>query len=54
MKRTLDVLTIDQLVDRFAEIGIAQDQALLYDEYKKFKCLFGLMNEVDSALFKPD
>jgi hypothetical protein len=25
-------MTVDQLVDRFAEIGIGQDQALLYDE----------------------
>ncbi|QBR70674.1 hypothetical protein CU048_04590 [Beijerinckiaceae bacterium] len=50
MKRTLDVLTIDQLVDRFAEIGIAQDKALLYDEHKKFNRLFNEMNEVDQEL----
>jgi hypothetical protein len=29
VKRTLDELTVDQLSDRFAEIGVAQDQALL-------------------------
>ncbi len=43
-------LTIDQLVDRFAEIGIAQDQALLYDEHKKFNRLFSEMNDVDQEL----
>lgn len=37
-------------VDRFAEIGIAQDQALLYDEHKKFNRLFSEMNDVDQEL----
>ncbi|QBR70677.1 hypothetical protein CU048_04605 [Beijerinckiaceae bacterium] len=50
MKRKLEDLNVDQLVLRFAEIGVAQDQALLYDEYKKFKRLFNLMNEVDQEL----
>jgi hypothetical protein len=43
-------LTVDQLVDRFAEIGVAQDQALLYDEHKKFNRLYSEMNEVDKEL----
>lgn len=50
MKRTLDELTVDQLVDRFAEIGVAQDQALLYDEHKKFRRLYSEMNDVDQEL----
>jgi hypothetical protein len=50
MRRSLEHLTIDQLVDRFADIGIAQDQALLYDQHQKFKRLFREMNEVDQEL----
>jgi UTP-glucose-1-phosphate uridylyltransferase len=46
----LETMTIYQLVDRFAEIGIAQDQALLYDEYGKFNRLFGQMTDVDNEL----
>ncbi len=48
----LKSITVDQLVDRFAEIGIAQDQALLYDEYKRFNRLFNQMNDVDQELRK--
>ena len=43
-------MTIDQLVARFAEIGIAQDEALLYDEHKKFRLLYSQMDEVDKEL----
>lgn len=50
MKRTLKDLTIDQLVDRFAELGIAQDQALLYDEHRQYNRLFADMNDVDQEL----
>jgi hypothetical protein len=50
LKRTLKDFTLDKLVDRFAEIGIAQDQALLCDEHEKFKRLFNEMNEVDQEL----
>jgi Domain of unknown function (DUF2019) len=46
----LEKLTVDQLVERFAEIGGAQDRALLYDERKKFNSLFSQMNEVDQEL----
>lgn len=52
MKKMLRDQTVDQLVGRFAEIGVAQDQALLYGEYKKFKRLFNEMNEVDQELRK--
>jgi len=50
MKRKLQDLTVDQLVDSFADIGVAQDQALLYDEHKKYTRLFSDMNEVDQEL----
>ncbi|MGB6174901.1 MAG: DUF2019 domain-containing protein [Methylocella sp.] len=43
-------MTNDQLVDRFAEIGIAQDEALLYDEHKEFRRLYSQMDEVDKEL----
>jgi hypothetical protein len=40
----------DQLVDRFAEIGIAQDDALFHDRYAKFKQLYKQMDEIDLEL----
>jgi hypothetical protein len=43
-------MTVDQLVDRFADIGVAQDQALLYDEIGKFNRLFDQMHAVDNEL----
>ncbi|MGP0057847.1 MAG: DUF2019 domain-containing protein [Beijerinckiaceae bacterium] len=46
----LDRLTIDQLVDRFAEIGGAQDEALFNDQYAKFNRLFDKMKAVDDEL----
>ncbi len=53
-KQDLKALTTDQLVDRFAEIGIAQDNAL-WDELGTNQCsqynrLFDQMNEVDKEL----
>ncbi|HEV7909773.1 MAG TPA: DUF2019 domain-containing protein [Methylocella sp.] len=38
------------LVDRLAEIGVAQDQALLYDEIGKFNRLFDQMHAADIEL----
>ena len=46
----LEQLTIDQLVERFAEIGIAQDNALLHDQYAKFNRLYDRMQAVDDEL----
>ncbi|MGO8845398.1 MAG: DUF2019 domain-containing protein [Methylocella sp.] len=46
----LKSMTTDQLVDRFAEIGIAQDQALLYGEVGPFRKLYLQMKEVDTEL----
>jgi hypothetical protein len=39
-----------QLVDRFAEIAIAQDQAILFSETAKFNRLFRVVDEVDNEL----
>ncbi len=46
----LKSLTVRQLVDRFAEIGIAQDEAILYDEHRRYRQLFVEMNAVDAEL----
>jgi phage pi2 protein 07 len=46
----LQAMTVDELVDRFAEIGIAQDQALLYNEISKFTKLYWQMKDVDTEL----
>ncbi len=43
-------MTVDQLVDRFAEIGVAQDQAELLGEIGKFTRLFDKMHLVDIEL----
>jgi hypothetical protein len=43
-------MTVDQLVERFVAIGVAQDKALLYGEHRKFNRLFREMNEVDQGL----
>jgi hypothetical protein len=39
MKIALNKMTVDQLVDRFAEIGIAQDDALWDGKYATFNRL---------------
>jgi Domain of unknown function (DUF2019) len=46
----LQEMTVDQLVDRFAEIGVDQDRALLYDEIGRFNKLFDQMHAVDNEL----
>ncbi|MGB6174905.1 MAG: DUF2019 domain-containing protein [Methylocella sp.] len=46
----LEKLTVDQLVERFAEIGIAQDTAELMGEIGKFNKLYREMKEVDTEL----
>jgi hypothetical protein len=49
-KRDLKALTTDQLVDRFAEIGIAQNNALWDQKYAVFNRLYDQMDEVDQEL----
>jgi hypothetical protein len=43
-------MTVDQLVKRFAEIGIAQDEALLENNITKFNRLFDQMEAVEIEL----
>jgi hypothetical protein len=51
MTRTsLEQMTVDRLVECFADIGIAQYDALLYDEISKFKKLYWQMDAVDKEL----
>lgn len=46
----LTKLNVDELVDRFAEIGVAQDDALWASQYAKFNRLYALMDDVDHEL----
>ncbi len=51
MKRiSLDDMSVEELVDRFASICIAQDQALLYSNIAKFNRHFDQMRETDRQL----
>jgi hypothetical protein len=49
-RKKLRSLTSEKLVGRFVEIGLAQDQALLYDEIAKFNRLFGQKDDVVEEL----
>jgi hypothetical protein len=50
MNASLRSMTVEQLVERFAEIGMAQDEAILYDDHGKYNVLFRRMDEVDEEL----
>lgn len=51
MKRMkLDDMTTEALVERFAEIGIAQDEALFHDQCSKYNRLYDKMEAVDGEL----
>jgi len=51
MKRLkLESLSIDELVDHFAQICAEQDQALFDDEYAKFNKLYKEMDVVDKEI----
>jgi hypothetical protein len=55
MKRTdLSKMPIEYLVARFAEIGVAQDQALLGGQVAKFNGLFNQMVELSNELKNRD
>jgi hypothetical protein len=47
MTRKLESMTVDELVDRYAEICIGEDEALLDDEIGKFNRLFREQRAVD-------
>jgi hypothetical protein len=46
----LTTMTVDQLLARFAEIGIAQDEALLGNEFSRFSKLFHSMQGIVQEL----
>ncbi|HLY57584.1 MAG TPA: DUF2019 domain-containing protein [Stellaceae bacterium] len=43
-------LSIDELVGRFAEIGVAQDHVLLHEPISKFKPLYKQMESIENEL----
>ena len=43
-------MTVDQLVDRFAEIGVAQNTAELMGKISKYNKLYRQMKDVDTEL----
>jgi hypothetical protein len=48
--KKLDEMSNNQLVERFAEIGVAQDEALFHDQYAKFSRLYKQMDLIDQEL----
>jgi hypothetical protein len=49
-KLNLEAMPTDELVKLFAAIGVAQDQALLGSQFRKFRRLFNEMEEVSHEL----
>jgi len=49
-RMNLEAMPVDELVSRFAEIGVAQDDALLGDEFAKFNRLFEQMQAISQEL----
>ena len=49
-ERNVNILTIEQLVARFVDIALAQDNAMLHDQTAKFNRLYGEMDRVDNEL----
>jgi hypothetical protein len=49
-KLALSEMTVDQLVDRFAEIGVAQGDVRYEDHIARFKRLYKDMDDVDHEL----
>ncbi len=43
-------LTIEELVDLFAEIGVEQDRALFHERIAEFRKLYRQMNAIDNEL----
>ena len=46
----LSKMSVDELVDRFAEIGVAQDKALEQDNNRGYRKLYAQMEAVDQEL----
>jgi hypothetical protein len=51
---TFASLSVDELVDRFTQISIAQSEALLCDEVERFNKLFRQMDSVSKELKRRD
>ena len=49
-QKHLGEMTVEELVDRFAEIGVAQSEALDAENRKKFRKLYEEMDAVDNEL----
>jgi len=48
----LQSMSVPELLDRFADNGIKQDKALLYDEGRKFNKLFRDMDAINKELLR--
>jgi len=46
----LKSMSVEELLARFAELGVAQDEALLHDDYAKYNRLYGQMDQIDNEL----
>lgn len=46
----LSNMTTDQLIDRFAEISVGQEDALFHDQHGKFRRLYAQMDQTDKEL----
>ena len=49
-RKYLAAMTNDELVDRFAEIGVAQDKAIEQDNNRAYRKLYAQMEAVDKEL----
>src|ERR1700750_512029 len=49
-RASLETLTIDQLVDRFAAIGVEQDKADQVDDNERYNRLFSQMSDIQKEL----
>lgn len=55
MKRAiLQDIAVEELVERFVEIALQQDQALLFDEYGQYNRLFDKMEAIKATLKNRD
>jgi hypothetical protein len=54
ISRGLNELKLHELVERFAEIGIAQDKALLHDEIGEFNKLYDQKEAIEEELKSRD
>lgn len=50
MSPSLERATIDQLLERFVSICLAQDEALLRDDYAEYRRLYKQMDKIDHEL----